>query len=294
MAHTATTTTLMIKAVLLLSMAASLATVSARPLLVTSGATALRARLRLYQEDSGGGSSTCWESLFALRACTGEVILFFVNGEKYLGPGCCRSAGTIGVAAGIGALAIGAAGSTVGVTAGIGALAIGAAGSTVAVTAGIGALAIGAAGSTVGVAAGASTAGVAAGVGGGDIRPDIKIRIREHNAVDSNGGVFRFVDQNAVVREESVEKRRGEVFEVGEGESAARDDVVTESGDVIRRIGGHVEREEKLVFGGEESECGAGGDYYGGTESDGGVGGELDLKVRSGDCIAEEIVATGP
>lgn len=127
-----------------------------------------------------------------------------------------------------------------------------------------------------------------------DIRPDIKIRIREHNAVDSNGGVFRFVDQNAVVREESIEERGGEVFEVGEGESAARDDVVTESGDVIRRIGGHVEREEKLVFGGEESECGAGGDYYGGTESDGGVGGELDLKVRSGDCIAEEIVATGP
>nr|GMD49378.1 egg cell-secreted protein 1.1-like [Ipomoea batatas] len=95
MAQAATTTTLMIKAVLLLSMAASLATVSARPLSVTSGATALRARLRLYEEDSGGGSSTCWESLFALRACTGEVILFFVNGEKYLGPGCCRAVRTI-------------------------------------------------------------------------------------------------------------------------------------------------------------------------------------------------------
>ncbi|RZR73983.1 hypothetical protein MUK42_35230 [Musa troglodytarum] len=26
-----------------------------------------------------------------LRSCTGEVILFFLNGETYLGPSCCRA-----------------------------------------------------------------------------------------------------------------------------------------------------------------------------------------------------------
>ncbi|KAL3527929.1 hypothetical protein ACH5RR_012585 [Cinchona calisaya] len=34
---------------------------------------------------------TCWESLFELKSCTGEVILFFHNGETYLGQSCCRA-----------------------------------------------------------------------------------------------------------------------------------------------------------------------------------------------------------
>ncbi|PKA65670.1 Egg cell-secreted protein 1.1 [Apostasia shenzhenica] len=33
----------------------------------------------------------CWESLVELRSCSGEVILFFLNGETYLGPSCCRA-----------------------------------------------------------------------------------------------------------------------------------------------------------------------------------------------------------
>ncbi|WOL09598.1 egg cell-secreted protein 1.4-like [Canna indica] len=33
----------------------------------------------------------CWNSLMELRSCTGEVILFFLNGEAYLGPSCCRA-----------------------------------------------------------------------------------------------------------------------------------------------------------------------------------------------------------
>ncbi|KAF8411614.1 hypothetical protein HHK36_004171 [Tetracentron sinense] len=37
------------------------------------------------------GTSECWTSLFELRSCTGEVILFFLNGETYLGPNCCRA-----------------------------------------------------------------------------------------------------------------------------------------------------------------------------------------------------------
>ncbi|KAL5698635.1 hypothetical protein ACHQM5_029646 [Ranunculus cassubicifolius] len=36
-------------------------------------------------------SYKCWESLIELRACTGEVILFFLNGETFLGPNCCRA-----------------------------------------------------------------------------------------------------------------------------------------------------------------------------------------------------------
>lgn len=48
----------------------------------------LAARLKL---DKAEGSSTCWESLFQLQSCTSEVVLFFLNGQTYLGPGCCRA-----------------------------------------------------------------------------------------------------------------------------------------------------------------------------------------------------------
>ncbi|KAH7676277.1 Prolamin-like domain-containing protein [Dioscorea alata] len=37
------------------------------------------------------GMAKCWESLLALKSCTGEVILFFLNGETYLGPSCCKA-----------------------------------------------------------------------------------------------------------------------------------------------------------------------------------------------------------
>ena len=52
----------------------------------------LVARLKLEDEES----SNCWDSLIQLQACTGEVILFFLNGETYLGPGCCDAIRTIG------------------------------------------------------------------------------------------------------------------------------------------------------------------------------------------------------
>ena len=35
--------------------------------------------------------TNCWESLFELQSCTGEVIMFFLNGEIYLGPNCCHA-----------------------------------------------------------------------------------------------------------------------------------------------------------------------------------------------------------
>ncbi|CAK9161233.1 unnamed protein product [Ilex paraguariensis] len=57
----------------------------ARPLGTES---TLLARLKLDGEES---SSNCWESLFQLQSCTGEVLLFFLNGETYLGTGCCHA-----------------------------------------------------------------------------------------------------------------------------------------------------------------------------------------------------------
>ncbi|PRQ17678.1 putative Prolamin-like domain-containing protein [Rosa chinensis] len=38
-----------------------------------------------------GESSNCWDSLLQLHACSGEVILFFFNGETYLGHTCCEA-----------------------------------------------------------------------------------------------------------------------------------------------------------------------------------------------------------
>ncbi|KAL5560200.1 hypothetical protein UlMin_036411 [Ulmus minor] len=52
----------------------------------------LAVRLKLNLE---GESSTCWDSLIDLQACSGEVILFFLNGETYLGPSCCHAIRTI-------------------------------------------------------------------------------------------------------------------------------------------------------------------------------------------------------
>ncbi|KAI3980410.1 hypothetical protein MKX01_003949 [Papaver californicum] len=63
-------------------------TVLARPLLhVPSGSPiSLAARLQ-----STGSYSECWDSLMKLQACSGEIILFFLNGETRLGSSCCRA-----------------------------------------------------------------------------------------------------------------------------------------------------------------------------------------------------------
>ncbi|WMV26776.1 hypothetical protein MTR67_020161 [Solanum verrucosum] len=37
----------------------------------------------------------CWNALFELKSCTNEIILFFFNGESYLGKDCCRAIRTI-------------------------------------------------------------------------------------------------------------------------------------------------------------------------------------------------------
>ncbi|KAF5735342.1 hypothetical protein HS088_TW15G00844 [Tripterygium wilfordii] len=63
----------------------------ARPLL--SSSSTLAARLKVDDDDE---SLNCWESLGELQACTGEILLFFLNGETYLGHGCCEAIHMIG------------------------------------------------------------------------------------------------------------------------------------------------------------------------------------------------------
>ncbi|TXG53286.1 hypothetical protein EZV62_022455 [Acer yangbiense] len=60
---------------------------NARPLHPSSS---LVARLKLDDE-----LPNCWNSLIRLQSCTGEIILFFLNGKTYLGHGCCQSMHTV-------------------------------------------------------------------------------------------------------------------------------------------------------------------------------------------------------
>ncbi|KAJ6434907.1 hypothetical protein OIU84_000200 [Salix udensis] len=60
----------------------------ARPLASISN---LSARLKLDEE-----SPNCWDSLFQLQACTGEIVLFFLDGETRLGHSCCQALSTVG------------------------------------------------------------------------------------------------------------------------------------------------------------------------------------------------------
>ncbi|KAI3831861.1 hypothetical protein MKX03_022233 [Papaver bracteatum] len=41
--------------------------------------------------DDGAGMVECWNALYELRSCTNEIILFFMDGEIYLGLECCRA-----------------------------------------------------------------------------------------------------------------------------------------------------------------------------------------------------------
>ncbi|KAG9153120.1 hypothetical protein Leryth_012378 [Lithospermum erythrorhizon] len=41
--------------------------------------------------EGGGGMSVCWNALMELKSCTNEIILFFLNGESYMGMDCCKA-----------------------------------------------------------------------------------------------------------------------------------------------------------------------------------------------------------
>ncbi|KAL5210740.1 hypothetical protein ABZP36_006363 [Zizania latifolia] len=68
---------------LLLAVATTEAAGGARP--------AMGLGLGLAERLEGEASKQCWEVLMEIKSCTGEIILFFLNGEAYLGPSCCRA-----------------------------------------------------------------------------------------------------------------------------------------------------------------------------------------------------------
>ncbi|CAN6339769.1 unnamed protein product [Urochloa humidicola] len=41
------------------------------------------------EEGDAGGLAECWDALTRLGSCTSEIVIFFVNGESYIGPECC-------------------------------------------------------------------------------------------------------------------------------------------------------------------------------------------------------------
>ncbi|XP_055833114.1 egg cell-secreted protein 1.2-like [Solanum dulcamara] len=57
----------------------------------------IAARLQVLEGENGGEASmpVCWNALFELKSCTNEIILFFFNGESYLGKDCCKAIRTI-------------------------------------------------------------------------------------------------------------------------------------------------------------------------------------------------------
>ncbi|CAA0816365.1 Egg cell-secreted protein 1.1 [Striga hermonthica] len=78
----------------LASLLVSSSTISARKINPRSTASTLSARLKLDQHNPDG-TGTCWDALFELQSCSGEVVLFFLNGETQLGPACCGAIRTI-------------------------------------------------------------------------------------------------------------------------------------------------------------------------------------------------------
>ncbi|CAM0872761.1 unnamed protein product [Alopecurus aequalis] len=83
----------LLPALLLLLAAATSSAAGARPTTTTTAVTFVRAApaASLAERLEGEGPQQCWVALMDIKSCTGEIILFFLNGEAYLGPGCCRA-----------------------------------------------------------------------------------------------------------------------------------------------------------------------------------------------------------
>lgn len=45
----------------------------------------------LAERLEGAEAQQCWEALVEIKSCTGEIIILFIKGEAFLGPGCCRA-----------------------------------------------------------------------------------------------------------------------------------------------------------------------------------------------------------
>jgi hypothetical protein len=78
-------------ALVIIALVPSTSMVESRKLSNPSNLMSLEARLKV-----SGEPSNCWESLFKLQACSGEIVTFFLNGETYLGNGCCKAIKVIG------------------------------------------------------------------------------------------------------------------------------------------------------------------------------------------------------
>ncbi|XP_045821670.1 egg cell-secreted protein 1.1-like [Trifolium pratense] len=81
----------LIAVVIIIALVPSTSMVESRQLSNPSNLMSLEARLKV-----SGEPSNCWESLFKLQACSGEIVTFFLNGETYLGNGCCKAIKVIG------------------------------------------------------------------------------------------------------------------------------------------------------------------------------------------------------
>jgi hypothetical protein len=78
-------------ALMIISLVSSTSIVESRKISNPTNLMSLEARLKV-----NGEPPNCWESLFKLQACSGEIITFFLNGETYLGNGCCKAIKVIG------------------------------------------------------------------------------------------------------------------------------------------------------------------------------------------------------
>lgn len=47
------------------------------------------------EQQGGGWMMECWGAVTELRSCTNEIVLFFLNGESYLGRDCCIAIRTV-------------------------------------------------------------------------------------------------------------------------------------------------------------------------------------------------------
>jgi len=77
---------LVLVALVITALVLSTSIVESRKLSNPSNLMSLEERLKV-----NGEPSNCWESLFKLQACSGEIITFFLNGETFLGNGCCQA-----------------------------------------------------------------------------------------------------------------------------------------------------------------------------------------------------------
>ncbi|AQL07355.1 Egg cell-secreted protein 1.1 [Zea mays] len=53
--------------------------------------SAPRGLTTLAERLEGAETQQCWEALVEIKSCTGEIIILFIRGEAFLGPGCCRA-----------------------------------------------------------------------------------------------------------------------------------------------------------------------------------------------------------